>query len=178
MITKTVLDALQEQLMLELATSQMYLSMATWCEHENLPGCAALLLDHANEERDHMMKIITYLQECDIRPMIEALEAPRHEYDSALDVFEAVYDREMAVTENINKISALTLESKDFSAFNFIQYFVADQHTGLVMFRDIRDMARGLNFDNFRERMYFDKNVRRILEGLQVEEVAGFTPGG
>ena len=37
MITKTVLDALQEQLMLELATSQMYLSMATWCDHENLP---------------------------------------------------------------------------------------------------------------------------------------------
>ena len=45
------------------------------------------------------------------------------------------------------------------------------------MFREIRDMARGLNFDNYRERMYFDKNVKRILDGLQAEEVAGFAPG-
>ncbi len=177
MITKTVLDALQEQLMLESSTSQMYLSMATWCDHESLPGCAALLLDHSNEERDHMMKIIGYLQECDIRPVIEALEAPRHDFDSVLDVFEAVYDREVAVTENINQIAGLAMAASDFSAFNFIQYFVADQHTGLVMFRDIRDMARGLNFDNYRERMYFDKNVRRIFEGLQAAEVEGLEEG-
>ena len=58
---------------------------------------------------------------------MEVIEAPPHEWDSPLAVFEAVYAHEQKVTGLINSLVDLAIEENDHAANNFLQWFVNEQ---------------------------------------------------
>jgi ferritin len=53
---KAVEDAMNEQIRNELFSAYQYLSMAAYCESENLPGFAQWMRAQAREETEHAMK--------------------------------------------------------------------------------------------------------------------------
>jgi ferritin len=61
MITKTVQDAVNEQINKELYSSYLYLSMSAYFSDKNLPGLAQWLRVQAEEERGHAMKFYDFL---------------------------------------------------------------------------------------------------------------------
>jgi len=63
MITKTVQNAINEQINKELYSSYLYLSMAAYFEDKNLPGFANWMYVQAEEERGHGMKLFEHLLE-------------------------------------------------------------------------------------------------------------------
>jgi ferritin len=65
MISKEMEKALNEQIALEGYASFLYLSMASWCDKEGLAGCSKFMHRQSEEEREHMLKIFTYLSEVD-----------------------------------------------------------------------------------------------------------------
>lgn len=74
MITKTIEAALNEQIALEGYASNLYLSMASWCDEQGLQGCAQFMYHQSDEERVHMLKIFHYIGEVDGKAVVPSFD--------------------------------------------------------------------------------------------------------
>ena len=61
MMSKTMQDALNEQMKQEFYSSYLYLSMSAYCDRANLPGLAQWMRVQAQEENKHAIKIFDHL---------------------------------------------------------------------------------------------------------------------
>ncbi|HKK39057.1 MAG TPA: ferritin-like domain-containing protein, partial [Cryomorphaceae bacterium] len=63
MLSKKIQEALNGQVEVEASSSQFYLAMASWAETNGLNGVAKFLYTHSDEERQHMLKLVKYINE-------------------------------------------------------------------------------------------------------------------
>jgi ferritin len=127
MIDERMQEALNKQLNAELYSSYLYLSMSAYFQSVNLGGFANWMRVQAQEELAHAMKFYDYVNERGGRVVLQAVEAPPSEWDSALAVFEDTYRHEQKVTGMINKLVDLAVEARDHATNNFLQWFVSEQ---------------------------------------------------
>ena len=127
MLNKKVEGILNRQVDREAYSSNLYLAMAVWAEVNGLEGTAKWLYAQADEERMHMLKFISYINERGGRALITAIEQPPSDFNNVKEVFDKVLAHEQFVTASINEIVEVTLEEKDFTTHNWIQYFVTEQ---------------------------------------------------
>jgi ferritin len=120
-------EALNYQLNRELYSGYLYLAMAAYFDDQDLPGFANWMRIQAQEELSHAMKFYDYLVRRGGRAVMDAIEAPENEWESAVAVFEQVYQHEQMVTGLIHKLVDLALEISDHATNNFLQWFVAEQ---------------------------------------------------
>jgi ferritin len=127
MLSKKISEILNKQVEKEGYSSNLYLAMASWAENEGYKGIAEWLYAQAEEERMHMLKFIAYINERDGKAVIPAFDKPVLKHKTIKDLFEAVLKHENFITASINEIVALTMLEKDFSSYNWIQWFVNEQ---------------------------------------------------
>ena len=127
MINKSIQDAMNEQINKELFSSYLYLSMAAYFEDKNLPGFANWMRIQADEEREHAMKFFDFILERGGRVQLKAIEAPKTEWSSNLEVVEEVAAHEAKVTASINELYELALKEKDYPAQIMLQWFITEQ---------------------------------------------------
>jgi ferritin len=127
MIGKALQDAMNDQINKELFSSYLYLSMASWFEEKNLPGFAHWMRIQDEEEREHAMKFYDHLVDRGGRVLLKAIEAPRTDWKSALEVFEEAAGHEARVTASINALYELAQKEKDYPAQVMLQWFVTEQ---------------------------------------------------
>jgi ferritin len=127
MLNKKVEGILNRQVDREAYSSNLYLAMAVWAEVNGLEGTAKWLYAQSDEERMHMLKFISYINERGGRALITAIEQPPSDFNNVKEVFDKVLAHEQFVTASINEIVEVTLEEKDFTTHNWIQYFVTEQ---------------------------------------------------
>ncbi len=137
MLKQSIIDKLNEQINLEFASSNIYLQMSSWAANHGYDGAAAFLLRHADEELEHMQKLFDYVSETGGLPLLGTIEAPKHEYSSLQEMFEIVLEHEKFVTSKINELVEVTFDSKDNSSFNFLQWYVSEQHEEETLFSRI-----------------------------------------
>lgn len=153
MLNNQITAKLNEQINLEFYSSNIYLQMSAWCEVKGYQGAAAFLLRHADEEMQHMQKLFTYVSETGGLPLLGKIEAPQTEFNSLKEVFEITLEHEKLVTRKINELVEATVNTQDHSTFNFLQWYVAEQHEEEKLFNSIIDKfnlvgddGRGLYF--------------------------------
>ena len=139
MLSANVVKLLNDQMNLEFYSSNLYLQMSAWCEQKGFEGAAAFLLRHADEELEHMQKLFNYVSETSGMPLLGKIDAPKHDYSSLREVFETTLEHEKLVTSKINELVEVTFENKDYSTFNFLQWYVAEQHEEEKLFSGIID---------------------------------------
>lgn len=127
MIGKPMQDAMNEQINKELFSSFLYLSMAAYFEDKNLPGFAHWMRMQADEEREHAMKFYDFILDRGGRVMLKAIDAPKTEWSSNLEVAEEVAAHEAKVTASINALYELALKEKDYPAQVMLQWFISEQ---------------------------------------------------
>lgn len=147
MLSSNVIKLLNDQMNLEFYSSNLYLQMSAWCEQNGFEGAAKFLSAHAAEEMQHMRKLFTYLNETGALAVITAIEAPAYEYKSLKEIIELTYEHEKLITSKINELVGKTFEEKDYSAFNFLQWYVAEQHEEEKLFSGILDKLNLLGED-------------------------------
>jgi ferritin len=127
MLKEKVEKALNHQIELEAYSSQLYLSMASWAEKNGYPGSSAFLYKHAEEERIHMLKLFHYINDRDGHAIVPALKKPPFQFQSIKIVFEEILTHEKFISESINNLLGVCVESNDFSTQNFLQWYVTEQ---------------------------------------------------
>jgi ferritin len=126
-LSKAVQDAMNEQIKNELFSAYQYLSMAAYCESENLPGFARWMRAQAREELQHAMKFYDFVLERNGRVALQAVDAPLGEFGSPLEVFEKALEHEQKVTAMINDLYGLAAGENDYASQTFLQWFVTEQ---------------------------------------------------
>lgn len=131
MKTKRLSDQVEEILNLqvrkEAEAAQIFLSYAIWADSEGYSGVSNLLFRHSGEERDHMMKIIQYIQNRGGKAKITALSAPPEDPQNLQACLERLFQHEVDNTTAIYSIAELAQEEKDWATWNFAQWFVKEQ---------------------------------------------------
>jgi ferritin len=127
MLKEKIQEALNKQIVAELYSSYLYLSMEAYFHSINLPGFANWMRVQTQEENAHGLMIFDYVAERGGKIKLGPIEQPPTEWDSPRAVFEAVYKHEQKVTGLINDLVDLAIEEKDHATNNFLQWFVKEQ---------------------------------------------------
>ena len=127
MLGKAVEEAMNEQIKNELFSAYQYLSMAAYCESENLPGFAQWMRAQSREETGHAMKFYDFILERNGRVVLRAIDGPVVEFGSPLEVFEQALEHEKKVTAMINDLYGLAVRENDYASQTFLQWFVTEQ---------------------------------------------------
>ena len=90
-LSKTLSTALNAQMTKEAQASQIYLSYASWAENQGFDGIANFLFRHAEEERNHMMKILEYILKRGAEVHVTSIPAPPGNPVSINNCFEKVF---------------------------------------------------------------------------------------
>jgi ferritin len=124
---KAVEDAMNEQIKNEVFSAYQYLSMAAFCEAENLPGFAHWMRAQAREETEHAMKFYDFILDRNGRVVLQGIDGPLVEFGSPLEVFEKALEHERRVTAMINDLYGLAARENDYAGQTFLQWFVTEQ---------------------------------------------------
>jgi ferritin len=127
MINKPVLDAMNTQIMHEMYSAYLYLSMSAHCESANLPGFASWLRVQAQEEQVHALKFYDYILDRGGKVTLLAIQQPPTDFSSPLDIFQKTYEHEQKVTGLILGIYETATAQKDVASQIFLQWFVSEQ---------------------------------------------------
>lgn len=161
MLKPKVETALNNQLLIEAESSQIYLAMASWAETQGLGGTAQFLYKHSDEERIHMLKLVQYINERGGKAIIPALPKPAKEYKSLNNLFESLLNHEIMVSEKINDLVETCLKEKDYTTQNFLQWYVAEQIEEEALARTIMDKLKMIGADKSGLYM-FDRDIETI----------------
>lgn len=161
MLSEKMEAALNQQIGMEAYASFLYLSMASWCEHQGLEGTSQFFYRQSVEEHDHMMRVFKYVLEMDKRAIVPAVEQPPVNFASIQSIFQDVYAHEQKVTSAINKLVNLANEENDHSTHNFLQWYVTEQREEEVLIRNILDRLRLIG-DGPQSLYFIDKEITEI----------------
>jgi ferritin len=126
-LSKTLTTALNAQITKEAYASQIYLSYAAWANSQGFGGIANFLFRHAEEERNHMMKILEYILKRGAEVQVTAIPAPPENPVSINICFEKIFGHEVDNTKAIYKLVKMSLDEEDWATWNFMQWFVKEQ---------------------------------------------------
>ena len=127
MLNPKIQDAFNHHLNQEFFSAYLYLSMASYLEARNLSGMAQWMRIQVQEELFHGSKFIDFVHERGGRVVLKAIEAPKIDWDSPLQVFEEAYQHECVISGMINKLVDLAIAESDHAANSFLQWFVNEQ---------------------------------------------------
>jgi ferritin len=126
-ISKTISEALNAQMTKEAHASQIYLSYGSWASSQGFGGIANFLFRHAQEERDHMMKIVEYILKRGADVKVTAIPAPSENPLNITNCFEKIFEHEVDNTKAVYKLVKMSHEEEDWATWNFMQWFVMEQ---------------------------------------------------
>lgn len=126
-LSDTIAAALNAQMTKEAHASQIYLSFASWADNEGYGGIANFLFRHAQEERNHMMKVLEYILKRGAKVTVTEIPAPLPDPINIKDCFEKVFAQEVDNTTSIYSVVKLSLQEEDWATWNFMQWFVKEQ---------------------------------------------------
>jgi len=149
MLNKEILNLLNEQIWLENNASFYYLKLSIEFNEKGFKGISTFFLTQSNEERDHMLKLITYIMEKDISPALPQYNFMEESTDNfgILLHFENSLLSEMEVTNSVHKIIAKCKEVGDYTTENFMQWFVEEQREEENKFKEIIDNLKIIGED-------------------------------
>ncbi len=164
MLTAKIEKALNKQIQLEAESSFTYLAMASWADANGYENSAQFLYAQSAEERDHMLRLFTYINDAGGRALAPNVKVKNDDHESLEKLFIATLENEQKVTEAINNLVDLCLKERDHSTHNFLQWYVAEQHEEEKSFRSILDLFKLMGTD--RHSLYhLDKEIGNRIGG-------------
>lgn len=118
---------LNQQINKELYSAYLYLDMANYYVDLDLDGFGNWYTIQAQEERDHAMLFLKYMQNNGLKVTLDAIDKPDKVFVKPIDPLLAGLEHEKYVTSLINDIYDAAAEVKDFRTMQFLDWFVKEQ---------------------------------------------------
>ncbi len=127
MLSKKVVELLNDQVNKEFYSAYLYLDMSNYYKNEGLDGFANWYKVQAQEERDHAILFMDYLQQNGEAVVLEAIAKPDKDFKTFMDPLKEGAAHERYVTGLIHNIYGAAYEEKDFRTMQFLDWFVKEQ---------------------------------------------------
>ena len=127
MLQEKVKQLLNEQINKEFYSAYLYLDIANYYTDQGLHGFANWYTVQAQEERDHALLFMKYLQNNDEKVTFEAVAKPDKVFADLKAPLSVGLEHERYVTSLINTIYDAAYSVKDFRTMQFLDWFVKEQ---------------------------------------------------
>jgi ferritin len=127
MIKAKVESAINEQIKNEFYSAYVYLAMSAYCDSLSLPGFANWLRYQYQEEMAHGMRLFDFLLHREGRVKLLAIDKPKQDFGSTVELFEEVLAHEQMVTGMINDLYEIALGENDYPTQVEVQWFITEQ---------------------------------------------------
>ncbi len=127
MLDKKVAELLNDQINKELYSAYLYLEFSIFYDEQGLDGYANWYNIQAQEERDHAMLMLQYLQNNSEKVTLEAVAKPDKMPKTIMDPLTMGLEHEQYVTSLIHNIYDAAYTVKDFRTMQFLDWFVKEQ---------------------------------------------------
>ena len=126
-MNEKVAALLNDQINKEFYSAYLYLDMSNYYDELDLDGYANYYMVQAQEERDHALLFMRYMQSIGLKVTLDAIGKPEKEYHSVLEPLEEAARHERYVTDLINNIYHEAHQDKDYRTLKFLDWFVDEQ---------------------------------------------------
>lgn len=116
-----------EQVQAEFYSAYLYLAMSMDMEAKEYKGMASWLYKQYEEEREHALKLVKFMQERGVKPVMLEIVQPPSEFGTPLELFTKVLEHEKYVTSRIKSMYEVAAAEKDYAAMINLQWFVEEQ---------------------------------------------------
>jgi ferritin len=142
-MSDTMNKALNIQINNELYAAYLYLGMSSYFKSHNLPGFAKWMQTHAQEEIGHAMKIHNFvLNNKNWHLKLLPIKAPENTWNSSIEVFNMAYEHEQIITQTINNLVKLAIDTNDYATHIFLQWFVTEQLEEEATFSELLEKVK------------------------------------
>ena len=118
---------INQQVNKEFYSAYLYLDFSNYYQDEGLEGFANWYKIQAQEERDHAMLFVEYLQNNGEKVTLEAIDKPDAKLETIKAPLEKGLEHERYVTSLIHTIYEAAYAVKDFRTMQFLDWFVKEQ---------------------------------------------------
>jgi len=171
-LSPTLMAALNDQMTKEAHASQIYLSYAAWADRQGLGGVANFLFRHAQEERNHMMKILEYILKRGGEVTISAIPAPPPNPVNLHNCFEKVFEHEVDNTKAVYKLVKQSLTEEDWATWNFMQWFVKEQTEEETLALELLDKVKIAGGENMNSNSIYslDRDLEKAPDDARLAQ--------
>ena len=127
MLDRKVTEFLNTQVNQEFYSAYLYLDFANYYEEQGLSGFSNWYRVQAQEERDHAMLFIQYLQNNGEHVSLEAVAKPDQTFSDNTAPLKAGLAHERYVTGLIHTIYDAAYSARDFRTMQFLDWFIREQ---------------------------------------------------
>lgn len=127
MLDKNVAALLNDQINKEFYSAYLYLDFSNFYKEEGLDGYSNWYFIQAQEERDHAILFLQYMQNNGEKVTLDAIAKPDKEFKNLADPLKYGLEHEQYVTSLINNIYAAAMKVNDFRTMQFLDWFVKEQ---------------------------------------------------
>lgn len=126
-LSKTVLEALNEQIAREFQAHFIYRAIAMDLHNKGYEGFAGWMEQHSKEEYGHAERIIHFLLENHARVVLPAVPKPQETWPSVKAAVEAALQHERKLTGDIHTLHKLADEAGELATVSMLDWFVSEQ---------------------------------------------------
>lgn len=142
LISEELNKAFNEEIGRELFASHQYIAIASYFDGRALKKLAEMFFKQSEEEREHAMKFVDYLNDVNGKVEIPAVQAPQNDFQSAEEAVRLALEWELEVTRHINDLMTLAIEQKDYAAQEFLDWFVKEQVEEVSTMQDLLQIVQ------------------------------------
>ena len=122
-----IVAAINEQMGNEFSAMLQYYAIAAHFGAEGLRELSAHFYKQAEEEKEHALRFIQFVIDTGARVKIPAVSAPQAHFEVAEDAVKLSLEQEEQVTTQINALVSMAKAESDYTADNFLQWFIKEQ---------------------------------------------------
>lgn len=134
----------------EFSAFLQYVALSTWFDSEALPELSRYFSRQADEERQHALKMIQFLNDTDQGVSIPAIPEPQSHFSSVEEAVQLAHDQEVRVTGQIKAIYDAAAAANDRLTQNFLQWFLEEQVEEVASMDTLLKVTRRAADDLFR----------------------------
>lgn len=142
MISKKLQDAINEQINVEMWSSNLYLSMSLFFAKEGFTGFSAWAKIQSLEEMTHAYMMMDYLVKRQGSAILKEVADVPCEWVAPLDVFENIHEHEVHISQLIDKLVDVASAERDKASQDFLWFFVREQVEEEASTKDIIDKIK------------------------------------
>ena len=122
-----VCELLNSQINKEFYSAYLYLDFSNYFTDQGLNGFANWYKVQAQEERDHALLFMQYMQNNNLKVSLDAIGKPEISYIDSMTPLKAGLEQEEFVTASIHTIYDSAYQVKDFRTMQFLDWFIKEQ---------------------------------------------------
>ena len=127
MLSEKLIEEINLQIKYEFFSAHLYLSMASFCADNDLPGFENWFTIQAEEERFHAMKFYNYLTSKGAKTVITGFEDPKADFKDILDCFSFGLEHEKFVTSRIYHLMDIAQDEREYATISMLNWFIDEQ---------------------------------------------------